>query len=226
MMFCHVWSGGHPRDLIRAARACVTLRAEAQETLRLAQVVDAVVLQDVIDLLEAAAEKVYGRDERAEADRPTPESGTADQSVQDEARDILTLRELLLEATGPLYELVRPLLAHGSLPAIDDASDESSMLIRVLNPYMRFAACVSEFFGNELTGPQWRSGVTAEKLQMLAQAQIALSRHPDEAERAVRRVELRFQSDPTPAITHEPALEQIQSPPALLEPQGDTSSGT
>jgi len=49
-------------------------------------------------------------------------------------------------------------------------------------------------------------------VQLLAQVQIALSRHPDEAERAVRRVELRLQSDPMPAITHEPTLEQIQSP--------------
>src|SRR6266851_565926 len=223
MMFCHVWSGGHPRDLIRAARACVTLRAEAQETLRLAQVVDAVVLQEIIDLLEAAAGKIYDRETRVESDEPALGTGTAEQSGQDQVRDILTLQELLFEAIGPLHERIRPLLAQGSLPAIDDLSGESSTLIRVLNPYMRFAACISEFFGNELTGTQWRSEVTAEMVQMLAQAQIALSRHPDEADRAVRRVELRLQSNPLPVITDTSALRQSQSTPSTAWTQADIS---
>jgi hypothetical protein len=192
MMFCHVWSGGHPRDLIRAARACVTLRAEAKRTLKLAEVVDAVVLGDVIDLLEAAAGKIYDQQSRTEPDASTPRAGSVEQPGQDQAGDILALQELLLGATGPLHERIRPLLDNGKLPEADDPLDESSTLVRVLNPYMRFAACISEFFGNELTGPQWRSDATAEMVQILAQAQIALSRHPDQADRAVQRVELQL----------------------------------
>jgi uncharacterized protein YbjT (DUF2867 family) len=214
MMFCHVWSGGHPRDLIRAARACVTLRAEAQKTLRLADVVDAVVLQDVLDLLEAAAGKIYDRETRAESNEIGLETSTVEQLGQDQARDILAVQELLLEATGPLHERIRPLLDQGSLPAIDDLSGESSTLIRVLDPYMRFAASISEFFGKELTGPQWRSEAVAAMVQMLAQAQIALSRHPDEADRAVRRVELRLQSNPLPVITGTSPSRQPQTTPS------------
>lgn len=217
MMFCHVWSGGHPRDLIRAARACVTLRAEAQGTLRLAEVVDAVVLQEVIDLLEAAAGKIYNRETRAELDEPGLATGAAEQSGQNQVRDLLALQELLLEATGPLHERIRPLLVEGSLPAIDDLSGESSTLIRVLNPYIRFAACISEFFGSEPTGSQWRSEVTAEMVQLLAQAQIALSRHPDEAGRAVRRVEVRLQSNPLPVIMDASSLRQSRSTPITAE---------
>ena len=32
MYFCHCWAGGHPRDLIRTARACVTIRARPSAT--------------------------------------------------------------------------------------------------------------------------------------------------------------------------------------------------
>ena len=111
---------------IRAARACVTLRAEAQKTLRLAQVVDSVVLRDVIDLLEAAAGKIYGRQTRIGSDETAFKADSVEQSGQDQLRDILALQELLLEATGPLHERIRPLLANGSLPAIDDLAGESS----------------------------------------------------------------------------------------------------
>jgi hypothetical protein len=214
MMFCHVWSGGHPRDLIRAARACVTLRADAGRTLKLAEVVDAVVLRDVIDLLEAAAGKIYDRQSRMKPDASTPRSDSVGQPGQDQVGDILALQELLLDATGPLHERIRPLLDNGKLPEADDPLDESSMLVRVLNPYMRFAACISEFFGNELTGPQWRSDATAEMVQILAQAQIALSRHPDQADRAVRRVELWLHPDPRPVTTSAPGLQQPQSMPS------------
>ena len=214
MMFCHVWSGGHPRDLIRAARDCVTLRAEAQKKLRLADVVDAVVLHDVLDLLEAAAGKVYDREARVESGQISLETSTVEQSGQDQARDILALQELLLEATGPLHERIRPLLDQGNLPAIDDLSGESSTLIRVLDPYMRLAAGISEFFGKELTGSQWRSEATAEIVRLLAQAQTALSRHPDEADLAVRRVELRLQSDRLPVITDAPPPRQPHITPS------------
>jgi Cdc6-like AAA superfamily ATPase len=196
MMFCHVWSGGHPRDLIRAARACVTLRAEACKTLRLAEVVDAVVLQEVLDLLEAAAGKIYDREAKTGSSDVGLGASILEQSSQNQVRDIMALQELLRETTGPLHERIRPLLAQGSLPAIDDLYGESSTLIRVLDPYLRFAASVSEFFGKELTGIQWRSAATDEMVRALAQAQIALSRHPDEAARAVKRVELQLQSDP------------------------------
>lgn len=188
MMFCHVWSGGHPRDLIRAARACVTVRAQARRTLKLAEVADAVVLRDAIDLLEAAAGKLSDR-QRSTGPEETDGEERCDRT---QVRDILILRELLLEATGPLHERIRPLLTDEYFPAIDDLPDESSALVRALNPYMRFAACISDFFGNELTAEEWRSEATAETVQALAQAQIALSRHPDEADRAVRRIELRL----------------------------------
>jgi hypothetical protein len=199
MMFCHVWSGGHPRDLIRAARACVTLRAQARQTLKLAQIADAVVLGDVIDLLEAAAGKISNRQASTESDTMATRAESTERSSQTRVRDILVLKELLLEATGPLHERIRPLLADKSLPATDDLPDESSTLVRALDPYLRFSACISEFFGNELTGPQWRSETTAEIIQTLTQAQIALSRHPDEADRAVRRAELLLQSTPSAA---------------------------
>ncbi|MGE5292507.1 MAG: P-loop NTPase fold protein [Micromonosporaceae bacterium] len=201
MMFCHVWSGGHPRDLIRAARACVTLRASAQHTLRLTEVVDAVVLRDVIDLLDAAAGKISNQQTVVGSDETTSRTERAERISQEQVRDILATQELLLDATGPLHERIRPLLDDGNLPTIDGVPGESSALIRVLNPFMRFAACVSTFFANDLTGPQWRSEAAAEMVQMLAQAQIALSRHPDEADRAVRRVELRLQSMASIATT-------------------------
>ena len=201
MMFCHVWSGGHPRDLIRAARACVTLRAEAKQTLRLSEVVDAVVLRDAIDLLEAAAGKIQDRQAWIESDETTLRRDGVELSGQDQVRDLLVLQELLLETTGPLHERIRPLLVNGSLPTIEDQLGESSTLIRALNPYMRFAACISEFFGNEITGPQWRSQATTEMVEILAQAQVALSRHPDEADRAVHRAELRLQPNRFPVTS-------------------------
>ncbi len=177
MLFCHAWSGGHPRDLIRVARACVTYRARPDATgaVPLAEVVDAVLLSDVLDVLRATIDRLGSE----------PDLGGA--TGDDRVSQVLSFREHLLDENGPLHLRIRLALANVELPEVPMAGHEANRMTRALRPYLELAVCISEFFGELRTPDQWQSRSVSVTVVALAEAQTALSRNPDEATRAVRR---------------------------------------
>jgi hypothetical protein len=53
-LFCHVWSGGNPGELVRTARACIKRRENAPHALRTEEVVDGVLRASLVERVEAA----------------------------------------------------------------------------------------------------------------------------------------------------------------------------
>jgi hypothetical protein len=176
MLFCHTWAGGHPRDLIRAARACVTYRSRQQRSVTLAEVVDAVLLSDITDLLRAAVDRLSGNP-----------PGKVGAPPVDHVPQVLTFRDHLLDSTGPLYTRIQSGLRCVDLPDLATATGEASLLVRALRPYLELAARISEFFAEPRTPQQWQSDYVSKAVVALAEAQAALSLHPEESTRAVRR---------------------------------------
>ncbi|GIJ81280.1 hypothetical protein SAMN05443287_12323 [Micromonospora phaseoli] len=184
MYFCHAWSGGHPRDLIRAARACVTYRAkqgedgEKAQPVPLAEVVDAVLADDVFAMLRAVIEKLRSED-----------------TTTTLVPDVIAFRDLLDEQDGPLHLRLRAAMNVADLPVIEGPASEATMLVQTLSPYLRLAALISEFFAPARPPSDWRfdsaPGARATSVRNaiddLGDARVAMSGHPLEAERATRR---------------------------------------
>ncbi|MFG1660717.1 P-loop NTPase fold protein [Micromonospora chersina] len=172
MYFCHAWSGGHPRDLIRAARGCVTYRARAGAPVPLATVVDAVLFSDVLALLRATTEKLH-----------------ADPETADLVSEVLAFRDLLQEEQGPLHTRIRSALDVADLPVIAGPVTEASLMVQTLLPYLRLAALVSELFGVSRVPKEWKDSAVEKAVQYLTSAQAAMAGHPIEAARAVERAQ-------------------------------------
>lgn len=170
MYFCHAWSGGHPRDLIRAARGCVTYRAKERRPIALADVVDSVLLADVLAVLRATINKL-----------------TADVASAGLASDVVAFRDLVDEEAGPLHARIRGALQVTELPNNDGPVTEAGMLAAMLAPYLALAAQLSEFFSVARTPEQWRTDAVRDAVKLFAAAQVSLAGHPDEAKHAVDR---------------------------------------
>lgn len=50
--YCHAWSGGLPRDLLRTARRCVEIQGAAQKPLRSAELITRLIQADLLQLIE------------------------------------------------------------------------------------------------------------------------------------------------------------------------------
>jgi Cdc6-like AAA superfamily ATPase len=172
MYFCHAWSGGHPRDLIRAARACVTYRAGTGQPVSLGTVVDEVLLNDVLAVLRATTEKLH-----------------SDAATSGLAPDVLAFRDLLLEEKGPLHGRIRSALQVADLPSIKGPATEATLIVQTIAPYLDLATLISEFFAAPRTPQQWKAAPVKEAVQQFATAQAVMSGHPAEATRAVQRAQ-------------------------------------
>ena len=53
-LFCYAWSGGVPRDIIRAARACVNIRNREGRPMGVAELARQIVRRDVADIVDEA----------------------------------------------------------------------------------------------------------------------------------------------------------------------------
>jgi len=54
VLFCYAWSGGVPRDIIRAARACVNVRNREGRPVGVAELARQIIRQDVADIVDDA----------------------------------------------------------------------------------------------------------------------------------------------------------------------------
>ncbi len=64
--YCHAWSGGLPRDLLRAARRCVEIQRAAKEPLRSAELITELIQADLLQLIEG----LLGSTSQPEAEMP------------------------------------------------------------------------------------------------------------------------------------------------------------
>jgi len=55
VLFCYAWSGGVPRDIIRAARACVNIRNRKGGPMGVAGLAPQIIRRDVADIVDDAA---------------------------------------------------------------------------------------------------------------------------------------------------------------------------
>jgi hypothetical protein len=53
-LFCHAWSGGLPRDLIRAARSCVAVLNSAASPVAIADLAQGIIRRDLVQFVDAA----------------------------------------------------------------------------------------------------------------------------------------------------------------------------
>jgi hypothetical protein len=53
-LFCHAWSGGLPRDLVRTARACIVVQNRGKRPVPIAEAAHAIIRRDVTEVLDAA----------------------------------------------------------------------------------------------------------------------------------------------------------------------------
>lgn len=180
LLFCHAWGGGLPRDVIRAARACVAKRRVADFPLPLEAVAPHVVQEDVIEVVAAAIRRT--RD--GEASLPLGA--------------LIMLHHALERPDGPFLDDIELFLTEwNSPPAALDG--EANWFAQSLGQYLRVAAAVYDYFGRARSPEKWAddlmTGATTEAAEMLATAVAALAMLPAEAEHramlAVERLELR-----------------------------------
>jgi hypothetical protein len=161
VLFCYAWSGGVPRDIIRAARACVTIRNRKGVPVGVAGLAPQIIRRDVADIVD---DVVNGGIEIG---------GTADigglLSLQHRLRD----ESLSLQAALEGYSLNDE--AYGG-------STDAVMLDRI-SKYMEIGSATLEFFSEDIYDL-----LTAHSEQVLcvvedlARAKAALAVSPVEAE--------------------------------------------
>jgi KAP family P-loop domain len=161
VLFCYAWSGGVPRDIIRAARACVTIRNRKGAPVGVSGLAPQIIRQDVADIVDDA---VNGGIEIG---------GTADigglLSLQHRLRD----ESLSLQAVLEGYSLN------------DEAYGESTDAVTLdrISKYMEIGSATLEFFSEDIYDL-----LTAHSEQVLcvvedlARAKAALAVSPVEAE--------------------------------------------
>ena len=161
VLFCYAWSGGVPRDIIRAARACVNIRNRKGAPVGVAGLAPQIIRRDVADIVDDA---VNGGIERG---------GTADVcgllSLQHQLRDESLSLKAVLEACRLNEEEHR-----GSMDAVT---------LDRISKYVEIGSVTLEFFSESihdlLAAHSERVLCVAE---VLAKAKAALAVSPDEAE--------------------------------------------
>jgi len=159
-LFCHAWSGGLPRDLIRAARSCVTVLDAGAGPVPIADLAQGIIRRDLVQFIDAAIVREHDGDT---------------------SRDIeflLGLRRLLIDMSASVHQQI----ARSGVAAFGHEDDR---VRSSLQPFLGIASAISEYFSMPRSSQQWADGFTSgEFLQasdLLAQARAALAIHPSEA---------------------------------------------
>ena len=173
VLFCYAWSGGVPRDIIRAARACVAIRNRKGAPVDVAGLAPQIIRRDVADIVD---DVVNGGIEIG---------GTADigglLSLQHRLRD----ESLSLQAVLEGYSLN------------DEAYGESTdaVMLDRISEYMEIGYATLEFFSEDIYDL-----LTAHSEQVLcvvedlARAKAALAVSPVEAEWYLSRARTKMRS--------------------------------
>ncbi len=91
-LLCHAWSGGLPRDLLRAARRCVEIQRAESSALPLAAIQRALVLGDLLALTESLLRTRAGASATAPriGGRPGPQADSAASQVRCVVKSVLS----------------------------------------------------------------------------------------------------------------------------------------
>ncbi|NUP66202.1 MAG: hypothetical protein HOW71_28990 [Nonomuraea sp.] len=165
VLFCHAWSGGHARDLIRTARSCVELKRELKdgEEATIALLSRRVLRKDLCEVVDATIEKL--RDSEADLDR------------------LLAFQEALEDESVALYDLV----GATDLPSDPATVTAEAQPAATLAPYARIAGLCERLFSVARQPADWRTEAMSKAVVALADARSSLGRHPREVERKVKR---------------------------------------
>jgi hypothetical protein len=173
VLFCYAWSGGVPRDIIRAARACVTIRNRKGAPVDVAGLAPQIIRQDVAEIVDDA---VNGGIEIG---------GSADVggllSLQHQLRD----ESLSLQAALKGYSLN------------DEADDESTHAVTLdqVSKYMEIGSATLEFFSEDIYDLlAAHSERVLRVVEYLARAKAALAVSPVEAEWYLSRARAKMRS--------------------------------
>ncbi|HEX4812047.1 MAG TPA: hypothetical protein VFV66_04780, partial [Nonomuraea sp.] len=170
VLFCHAWSGGHARDLIRTARSCVEHKHELErvEEATIARLSQLVLRQDLREVVDATVEKLRGED------------GVRTQAMLDR---VLAFQEALEDESATLYDLV----ATAEFPPETWTVTAEARPAAALAPYARIAGLCERLFSVERRPAAWQGEVMSQAVVALAEARSCLGRHPREVERRLRR---------------------------------------
>jgi Cdc6-like AAA superfamily ATPase len=167
VMFCYAWSGGHARDLIRTARACVEFRRTRSAAIRLDKLVSHVLRTDLNEVLEAAVEKLH-----------TYSTPTVDQ--------ILLFKDHLQTGNGHIADTILSALNDTPLPTGLSGTAEQEVLANALGPYARVAALIGRLFEHPRTPAEWQQKEVLNAIEALARVRRSLDCHPREIQRLLQ----------------------------------------
>ena len=163
-LFCYAWSGALPRDLIRTARSCVTLRKSARKPLSVAALAPRIIMRDIADAIDDAIIKQL-------------ESGHA--SGMD---GLLLLRHQIQDQTIPLESVIDACKLEDSAGSANSLPEDNIMLQR-LSVYMKIGSVMSEYFSDGITTLLHDDFERVlDVVNDLANAKAALAMYPPEAE--------------------------------------------
>lgn len=159
-LFCHAWSGGLPRDLIRAARSCVAVLNREAGPVPIAELAHGIIRRDLIQFIDAAIRR---------------EHDSTDGNIE----ALLVLRRQLNDQPAPADQPFG--CASTGVPEPGD-----DQMLSSLGPFLGIASAIREYFSIPRSPQQWadgiKSGDSLYAADLLAQARAALAIHPSEAE--------------------------------------------
>lgn len=153
-LFCHAWSGGLPRDLIRTARSCVTVLNESADPVPIAELAQRIIRRDLLHFVDAAI-------------------GQPDQA---DIGSLLKLRHLLIDGAGVPAQPARSPTASADGNGVAASLAPFLGIASAISQY--FAVPRTD---NDWTHGL-ASGALQKEADLLAQARAGLSVHPTEAE--------------------------------------------
>ncbi|GAA1748522.1 P-loop NTPase fold protein [Nonomuraea bangladeshensis] len=176
VLFCHAWSGGHARDLIRTARACVDLKRELKdgEEATVALLSGRVLRKDLREVVDATVEKLRGGDHG---------NDRGDDRGKELLDQVLAFQESLEDESAPLRDLVEA----GAFPPDAGPVAPEAQPAATLAPYARIAGLCERLFSVARPPAAWQSEAMGQAVMALAEARSSLGRHPRAIERRLNR---------------------------------------
>lgn len=163
-LFCYAWSGGLPRDLIRAARACVDIRRRLGKPVTVAELTPTVVRYDLKDAFDAALTNILEED--------------STRGVE----PMLALRRKLEDKSIPLEDALKSADLRGELK-VGGGDRDRMMLLQRLTLYVDLGQSIVDYFTSSFDQKVAADfGKVIGIVRIFARAKLALSMYPSEAE--------------------------------------------
>jgi hypothetical protein len=139
------------------------------EELPLAEVVAHVLRTDLLEVIDAALQKLRAA------------------QLEDECELILAFKELIDDGGAELHEILAVALADAPLPTEPSRATEAQLLAAALDPFARIAGLTALLFTRPRTPDEWRAREVAQAASALSTARASLGSHPREVARLVNR---------------------------------------